>query len=147
MHVRMIGSKTIMQKGALVLLPGEQARTMVRSVDHRLHSTFYSYDPLQTRRRADNSIEAISTTLDVYLVWLSTLGLRHQYHPIKIPASNHAMTLNVHMGKPPFLRPNLHQHDMVDSPVRFRGRLTHPHRFTNAAVNSSVQQKIPGAIL
>ena len=38
----------------------------------------------------------------------------HCYHAL---ASDCAMTLDEHMCKPPFLQPNLHQHDAVDSPV------------------------------
>ena len=40
---------------------------------------------------------------------------RHYYHAL---ASDRAMMLDRYMCKPSFLRPNLHQYDVVDSPVR-----------------------------
>ena len=70
MHVRMIGSKTIMPntKRSMSLLSvkllDEQACTLVRCVNHRPYSTFYWYNLLQPRRRAGKSTEAISTKLD-----------------------------------------------------------------------------------
>ena len=52
---------------------------------------------------------------------------RHHYHAL---ASDHAMMLDEYMNKPSFLRPNLHQNDVVDSPVRACDCLVRSRRLT-----------------